>query len=145
MLAKFDMKMSAKFDMNETQFLEKLKTLKKEDLSKIKGLGDVLINNLLEFFESERFEYLTKESVGLEILQSPKIVGKLSGNNICITGSFDISRDLIKEKLELLGAKIVGTVGKNTTLLLAGEDSGSKLAKAQSLKIPIVTNYQELL
>jgi DNA ligase (NAD+) len=115
--------------MNEVKFLEKLKTLKKQDLQKVKGLGEVLIQNLLEFFDSDRFNYLIQNTVNLEILQSPKIVGKLSGKNICITGSFDISRDSIKEKLELLGAKIVGTVGKNTTLLLAGEDAGSKVSK----------------
>jgi len=61
-----------------------------------------------------------------------------------ITGSFsELSRDQIKEKLQLLGANVTGSVSKKTTILVAGDKAGSKLDKAKSLGIKII-NEEEL-
>ena len=55
----------------------------------------------------------------------------------CITGSFSQSRDLLKQKLEALGAIFVSSVSKNLDVLFCGEKAGSKLTKAQSLGIRV--------
>jgi len=139
--------------MNASQFLEKLQQLDNQKLSDIKGLGPILIQNLQGFLNSNRYELLLKEfqaleSRGIELNIQTEAVKSgqqpLSGEKICITGSFAFSRDKIKEMLEDLGAEVVSSVSKNTTILLAGEEAGSKLAKAQDLGIRIENDLSKL-
>jgi DNA ligase (NAD+) len=140
--------------MHSTEFLTRLQNITKEDLTNIKGIGDVLADNVIEFCESEGFDVLLKKfqelennGTGLDVLLKDKnsvITGELSGEIICITGIFDDTRPQIKTKLEGKGAKVVDTVSKTTTILLAGESSGSKLEKAQKLGIRIVERLEEL-
>ncbi|MFK5281609.1 BRCT domain-containing protein, partial [Lacticaseibacillus paracasei] len=56
----------------------------------------------------------------------------------------EFSRPALTKQLEGLGAKVTGSVSKKTDLLIAGDAAGSKLAKAQSLNVPIM-NETELL
>lgn len=139
--------------MLPSEFLNLLKKTDPEKLKKVKGLGEVLVSNLTEFLNSERFESLNAGFLELEKLNlAPEIVsnkslktGKLSGKRICITGSFDISREEIKILLENLGAKVVSTVSKNTDYLLMGQSGGSKVEAAKKLKIQIINDYKEFL
>jgi DNA ligase (NAD+) len=141
--------------MHPTEFLTKLQNITKEDLINIKGIGDVLADNVIEFCEGEEFDILLKKfhdlennGTGLNILVKDKnsvVTGELSGEIICITGTFDIPRPQIKTKLEGKGAKVVDTISKTTTILLAGESAGSKLEKAQKLGIRIVDRLEELV
>ncbi len=67
-----------------------------------------------------------------------KTSGPLDGKTVVLTGSLDaMTRDEAGERLEALGAKIAGSVSKKTSLVVAGEAAGSKLAKAQDLGIEI--------
>ena len=68
---------------------------------------------------------------------------KLKNIKFCITGSFSISRDKIREILESYGAKFVSSVSSKTDILFCGENSGSKLTKAQQLGIKVI--YQDEL
>jgi DNA ligase (NAD+) len=57
---------------------------------------------------------------------------------IVLTGTLEhFTRDQLKERLEALGAKVTGSVSKNTDLLIAGASAGSKLAKAQNLGVAV--------
>ncbi len=135
-----------------TEFLLKLAKLKKEELLELDGIGEVLANNITQFTESEKFEELLGKFLELENNNKGLTIktktdnqeGRLSDQTICITGKFDIPRGQIKSKLEELGAKVVGTITKNTTTLIAGKDSGSKLARAKQLNITVVQNYESL-
>jgi DNA ligase (NAD+) len=141
--------------MQASQFLSKLKALDKAQLLEIKGLGSVLVDNLIEFCESEQFEILTAKfedleqtGKGVEIEVKDKNfvnTGELAGEVICITGSFDIPRPQIKEILEGKGARVVDSVTKSTTILLAGEDGGSKLEKAAKLGIRVFNKLSSLI
>jgi DNA ligase (NAD+) len=143
-------------------FLNNLKQLSRQDLLEIKGIGQVLAENILKFTSSKRLEKLVLEFEKLEKntefwiessikteLNLEKSVDKtsqkLSQEVICITGIFEISRSEIKEKLEDLGAKIVDILSSKTTILLAGEKPGSKLSKAKTMKIKIETELNNIL
>jgi DNA ligase (NAD+) len=62
----------------------------------------------------------------------------LAGQTIVITGTLSRPRDEIKARLQALGAKVTGSVSRNTDLLIAGADPGSKLAKAEQLGVPMI-------
>lgn len=139
--------------MRASQFLRKLKQLDKQKLLEIKGIGDVLADNFTEFVKSTRFNHLIDRFEDLESKQNLVTIsrstthqtnGPLSNEVICITGSFDTSRNEIKQKLESLGAKVTDSVSSKTTILLAGEEAGSKLQKAKDLGINVITNLKEL-
>ena len=144
-------------NMNNTisasEFLQKLKKIQKQDLLDIHGIGEILADNLMTFVQSpryiqliEKFQELESNNRGVSIVhnQSQLVEGSLSGEVICITGSFEQSRSIIKELLESKGAKVIDSITKKTTLLLAGQDSGSKLDKAKKLGIRIIFNYENL-
>jgi DNA ligase (NAD+) len=140
--------------MQASQFLTKLKNLLPQDVNDQHGIGGVLVDNLFEFLSSPRFDKLQNKlseleskDMGVEILSSQLdvIEGELSGETICITGTFEISRPQIKTKLEALGAKVVDNVTTKTTILLAGAEAGSKLAKAKKANIKIIENLADIL
>lgn len=140
--------------MQASAFLHKLKQLDNQDINDLHGIGDILVQNLHYFVNSARyeklvtkFEDLEKTGKGLNI-QSSKLLqinGKLTGETICITGTFPISRPIIKVQLENLGAKVVDNVTTKTSILLAGQEAGSKLSKAKKLGIRIVEELVELV
>ena len=140
--------------MLTTEFLSKLKKLDLQDLMSIKGVGPILAENYIEFLNSTRFQKLYEKFKTIESLEMGlDIVHKkmdtknlpLSGQIICITGVFDVSRNKIKELLENKGAKVVDSITAITTALLAGDKSGSKLEKAKKLDITIINDYNQLI
>jgi DNA ligase (NAD+) len=141
--------------MKASEFIKKLSSLDREKLLEIKGIGDVLVDNLKEFTTSDRykklligFENLEQNHKGLEIKSIAKkdLSGlPLFGKVVCITGTFDISRNEIKKLLEEQGAKVVDGITTDTNLLLAGEKAGSKLEKAQTKGIEVLEDYHLLL
>ena len=62
----------------------------------------------------------------------------MDGKTFVITGTLSIKRDDLKDRLQALGAKVAGSVSKNTDYVVAGEDAGSKYDKAQQLGITIL-------
>lgn len=78
-------------------------------------------------------EYTGARPVALEDSDSV-----FAGKTIVLTGKLEqLSRNEAKEKIELLGGKITGSVSKKTDLVIAGEDAGSKLTKAEQLGIEV--------
>jgi DNA ligase (NAD+) len=138
--------------MKATEFLEKLKVIGDQDVAQTKGVGPVLAQNLSDFVHSPRFTLLLQdfsqlERTGIELnIISPQLntKGSFSGKTVCITGEFAISRNEIKKLIEQEGGKVVSAVSKHTSLLLAGEKAGSKLAKARELGISILEDYTQL-
>ncbi len=72
---------------------------------------------------------------------------KLEGKKFVITGSLPLGRDEIKDLIEANGGQVISSVSKKTDMVLAGEEAGSKLAKATELGIPVLDwqQFQELL
>jgi DNA ligase (NAD+) len=140
--------------MLASEFLKKLKCIQDSDLDKVKGIGNILKSNFQTFLDSPRYQKLLNDFTHLEEQQiyldifSQKQTSEnqsLAGQTICITGTFNQSRTHIKEKLESLGAQVANSISSKTTILLAGENAGSKLDKAKSLNVKIVKSLNELL
>jgi DNA ligase (NAD+) len=119
-------------------------TLKDADineLSEIDGVGEVAAKSIYEWFREERnLDLLSKLfEYGVEI-ESIERGDKLQGQTFVITGSLEMmSREEAEEKIRLLGGKASGSVSKNTTYLVVGANPGSKLAKAESLGVKILS------
>ena len=80
-------------------------------------------------------------SLGIKVNSSENVSedGVFKGEKVVLTGTLiDFKRDVAGKIIESLGGEIVGSVSKNTTLVIAGENAGSKLDKAKSLGIKII-------
>jgi len=115
--------------------------LNKEQLLEIDGFGEEMAESVLEFFRVNHD--LVKELKGIlkpkepekkEIKQS-----RFTGKTVVITGTLSRPRDEFKALLENLGAKVTNSVSKKTDFLLYGENAGSKLEKAKSLGVELLT------
>lgn len=112
-------------------------------ISAIDGLGGVIAASLLSYFTKDGAKQLLEElearGVNLDYLgKTVAADAALSGQTVVLTGKLErLTRSEAKDKLEALGAKVAGSVSKKTSLVVAGSDAGSKLAKAQELGIPV--------
>lgn len=138
--------------MKASQYLNKLKDLKYEDLIELEGFGPVIAKNILDYVSNPEFhklvsdfEVLEQLNKGLEIeLSLNQEVDNFKGI-VCITGKFDVSRTQIAEQLERAGYKVNMSFTKDIDFLVVGEAAGSKLAKANKLGVNIVYDYNDLL
>ncbi len=112
-----------------------------EEVVAIDGIGEEMANSLLEFmrvnhdFVLKLFDEIkptVEEKV--EAIENP-----FKDKTVVLTGSMSVSRGVLKEMLEKLGAKVSGSVSKKTDFLVYGEDAGSKLTKAEGLGVKTLT------
>ena len=113
------------------------------DLVSIDGLGPIVVQELIDFFQEEHnistIDDLLK-NITLETADFDTINSAVSGKTIVFTGSLEkITRDEAKVMAERLGAKVAGSVSKKTNLVVAGANAGSKLTKAQELNIEVIS------
>jgi DNA ligase (NAD+) len=127
--------------------MEKLAAATKEDLIGINEIGDKMADSIVAFFEQEEAEALLKElteaGVNMEYKGAKPVSAQESdsifaGKTVVLTGKLEqLSRNEAKEKIEALGGNVSGSVSKKTHLVIAGEDAGSKLKKAEELGIEV--------
>jgi DNA ligase (NAD+) len=132
--------------------LEKFLETSATELLEIEDIGPKvaasIVNRLGKADFRKEIEKLIKNGVEIE---KPKKVGSggqpLQGLSIVITGTLPMPRDEIKDQILALGGKSPGSVSKNTSYVLAGDEAGSKLDKAQELGIPVLDwdGYQKLI
>ncbi len=129
--------------------LHQLSQASAENLLTIKGIGEVTARCLLDFFQSPDNQRLIAQLHHLGI-QTEKIdiKQKLAGKTFVLTGTLSqMNRQQAQAALENLGAKVSTNVSKKTDYLVAGDNAGSKLHKAQQLGIKILdeTRFNQLL
>ena len=123
--------------------IPKLSQASQEEIAAIDSIGTVIAQSLHTYFEQEGSQILLAElqeaGVNLDYLgQKAAADAALSGMTVVLTGKLQkLTRNQAKEKLQSLGANVSGSVSKKTDLVVAGQDAGSKLAKAQELGIEI--------
>lgn len=143
---------SAAKDMSELfsgDFHEFLKAVKSGyDFSGLDGFGEIMNVEITRWFQNPNnlnefqkvAEYLTFEPEGVTDADESNM---FFGKTVVITGTFEkYTRDELTEKLQSLGAKVTGSVSKKTDFVLCGENAGSKLAKANSLGVTVITEAE---
>lgn len=114
-----------------------------EQLLSVPDVGPIVAQSIVDFFNEPhnlevvqqlrklKVHWIEHEGVDNQVLP-------LSGKTIVLTGTLaSMSRDEAKSRLEALGAKVAGSVSKKTDYVVAGEEAGSKLTRAQELNVPV--------
>ena len=132
--------------------MENLQNANFEQLSQINDIGEVMANSIIEFFMQEQtkdlIEKLKNDGVNMNCLEEESDDKRFEGKTFVLTGSLELfTRKEAEDIIEKLGGKTSSSVSKKTDYVLAGEDAGSKLTKAQSLGINIIseTDFKEMI
>ncbi len=125
--------------------VELLRAATEEELAQVDGVGPVVASSVAEFFSiPENLEVLARlGAAGVTMTDEPPTAPErpqtLAGLTFVLTGSLQgMTRDEAGAALKALGAKVSGSVSKRTSYVVAGEAAGSKLAKAESLGVPVL-------
>ena len=126
--------------------IEKLSETSPEEISAVENFGDILANNIFTALHEPHMTELIErlKSYGVNtVYQSDVKSDKLAGLTFVITGTLpDMTRDEAKTLIEQNGGKCSGSVSKKTSYVLAGEEAGSKLTKAQQLGVTVISQEQ---
>ncbi len=114
----------------------------REELLQIEDFGEITADYVLNYFSHEQNVALCRRLIeaGLvtEAVAAPA-GDKLTGLTFVLTGTLpDMTRDEAAARIRAAGGKVVGSVSKKTSYVIAGEEAGSKLTKAQALGIPVI-------
>jgi DNA ligase (NAD+) len=114
-----------------------------ESLQEINDVGPVVANHIATFFAEPHnrsvIDKLLEAGIHWEKISRDLASQPLHGMTFVLTGTLaTLSREVAKEKLENLGAKVAGSVSAKTSYVVVGSDAGSKLKKAASLNIPVM-------
>ncbi len=131
--------------------LEAIQVATEEQLIEVQDIGVIVAKHITTFFGEEQNQAVVKDLLEQGIhwpeISAPEqgVELPLEGKTVVLTGTLSqLGRTEAKEALQAMGAKVTGSVSKKTDILFAGENAGSKLAKAQDLGIEIKTE-QDLL
>jgi DNA ligase (NAD+) len=138
---------TAKDLVKEYKTLDNLKEAKKEELEKIKDIGEVVAEEIYKFFHDdnilESIDKLLEKGINPTYeVEEDTVKNIFTDKKIVITGSFKTKRKEIKEFIENSGGQVTGSVSSNTDILLLGENPGSKYDKAKSLGVKIIEEVE---
>ena len=135
--------------------MEILAAQTEEQLSQVDEVGPVIAKSVAAFFASDYGQRIISElsALGLNMgdaataaaIAAERAAGRLVGKTLVVTGTLArFKRDEITELIRKHGGKSASSVSKKTDYVVAGADAGSKLAKAQELGVPVLTEDQFL-
>jgi DNA ligase (NAD+) len=130
--------------------IDRLQAASVDDLMAISGVGPTVAEEVHEYFQRPESRRLIERllGAGIEIKQPERHEGPLIGKTFVLTGTLSsLTRGQAEERIKALGGAIGSGVSRKTDYLVAGADPGSKLEKAQRLKVPILDEaaFLELL
>ena len=116
----------------------------RQDIAAIDGFGDIMAESAVQFFSMPQtldlIDRLKAAGVNMKSLTERKAEAKFAGLTFVLTGTLPtLSRSEATKIIEDLGGKASSSVSKKTSYVVAGEEAGSKLKKAQDLGIPIIS------
>jgi DNA ligase (NAD+) len=132
--------------------VELLKNAQPEEISAIFSIGDEIARSVVQWFqiESNRLLIDRLRSSGLQLVGEDKskeiaVVTAITGKTFVVTGTLPtLKRDEVKDMIRKAGGKVTDSVSKKTDFLVVGEDAGSKLEKARSLNVAILSEAEFL-
>lgn len=120
---------------------------KKEEIIQLDAIGEIIADSLVTYFANEEVHELLRELAeagvnfayqGKTIRELEKIESPFKDKTVVLTGKLThFTREEAKERIENLGGKVTGSVSKKTDIIVAGEEAGSKLVKAQTLGVTV--------
>ena len=125
------------------KYIDNIMNVSFDDLSEVKDIGDIIAKSVYDFFKNEEnvklIKHLKQIGVNTDYLKEVKTEKTIfTDKNFVLTGSLEkFSRDNAKLEIEKLGGNCSSSVSKNTDVVIAGADAGSKLDKAKKLDIEI--------
>jgi len=124
--------------------IDALRTAEEETLQQVADVGPIVAGKIARFFAQDVnnrvIDELLASGVDWEKMASQTDSQVLAGQTYVLTGTMStLTRNEAKARLQALGAKVSGSVSSKTTAVVAGDAAGSKLTKAQSLNIPVMT------
>ncbi|AID45055.1 DNA ligase [Candidatus Arthromitus sp. SFB-mouse-NL] len=131
--------------VKEYKTLDRIMSVTREELDKIYGIGDVILDDIFKFLNNEgvreEIRRLIELGVKFKYEEEVEVQDNLfNGKIVVVTGTIkNLSRKDIKELLEKLGARISESVSKKTDYVIFGENAGSKLSKAKSLNLNMIS------
>lgn len=139
-------KAAAKAILREFQTFDALMEADGEALKNVNDIGEVSANCILEFFAKEEnrrmVDRMREYGVNLQSREQPE-GSKFQGMTFVVTGTLPgLGRKEAAELIESQGGKVSASVSKKTSVVLAGENAGSKLAKAQELGIRVISEEE---
>ncbi|KTD33617.1 NAD-dependent DNA ligase LigA [Legionella israelensis] len=142
---------SARILASEFKDIEHLKKASMDELTALKDIGPVASAHVVHFFAQPHNVEMINKLLELGITwpkPEKKAINQehpLFGKVVVLTGSLSgLSREEAKTKLREVGAKVTGSVSKNTDFLIAGSDAGSKLTKANDLGVKVIDESEFL-
>lgn len=129
--------------------MDRFLTITKEELIAVEEIGPTMADSIVDYRNNPQhiaiINGLMQAGLTMTVNVADEIGNEMDGEIVVLTGKLEsMGRSEASKILESHGAKVTGSVSKKTTLVVAGEDSGSKLAKANELGIRVI-NEEELL
>ena len=119
-----------------------------DELASVDGIGDIIADSIVQFFAragaADLIERLKTAGVSMTY-RSQNASALLAGKTFVLTGRLERhSRDDMRALIESNGGKVAASVSKKTSYVVAGEEAGSKLDKANALGVPVLSEQQLL-
>ena len=129
--------------------IDRMMNASEDELQRVPDVGEIMGRSIFAFFRDEHNRALIERlnGAGLNMGEKdprhePPSGAPLAGTTWVITGTLSEEREAISETIRKYGGKVSTSISKKTSYLLAGEEAGSKLTKAQSLGVKIVTESE---
>ncbi|MGN0355928.1 MAG: NAD-dependent DNA ligase LigA [Muricoprocola sp.] len=126
--------------------IEKLSQAKTEELEQVQDIGSISAAAIHNYFADEKNRKILAELKEAGVKMEQEIIvteGPLTGKTVVVTGTLPtLGRKEATQEIQNAGGKATGSVSKKTDYVLAGENAGSKLTKAQELGIPVITEEE---
>ena len=133
---------AAKIITEKLNTIDKIMSASVRDFSAIDGVGDIMANSIFNFFALPDSRNMVEElrSLGLNMASESSVIDdRFAGMTFVLTGTLPTySRQEASAIIESMGGKVSSSVSKKTSVVLAGEEAGSKLTKANELGIKVI-------
>ena len=128
--------------------LDKIMDASEEELTQIPDIGSITAKNIVQWFASPQAIDVVERlrAAGVNFVCNEAVTDtRFAGMTFVLTGALSLfTREEAANRIELLGGKASGSVSKKTSFVVAGENAGSKLRKANELGIPVLTEAEFL-